>query len=156
MRAGKYNSSHFNSGYRWVFVVTFTFQSLYPHQKVPRTPPPPPPTPPRPPPPTGAPQACLNAMMMRTKDWHCTYNVTLRRVHVTVVAVDQRLSITYCESISVALVIQHAKRTRRILLSSVACPAQPRFSTLSDKRQDCHKNVIEHKMCVFILSTSFV
>jgi hypothetical protein len=41
------------------------------------------------------------------------------------------ISITYCECVSVALVIQHAKRMRRIILSSVACPAAPYFSTLS-------------------------
>jgi hypothetical protein len=39
------------------------------------------------------------------------------------------ISITYSEFVSVALVIQHAKRMRRIILSSVACPALPNFST---------------------------
>jgi len=55
------------------------------------------------------------------------------------------ISITYSEYVSVALVIHHAKRMRRILLSSAATPVLPYFSTLSRKRHDFRKNFIEHK-----------
>jgi hypothetical protein len=52
--------------------------------------------------------------------------------------------------VSVALVIQHAKRMRRIVLRSVARLAQPYSSAL------CLKRHIAHKMCVLIFSTAFV
>ena len=56
--------------------------------------------------------------------------------------------------VCVALVIQHAKRMRRIISSSRACQTVPYFSTLSHKRQDFRENVTEHKMCVLIFSTT--
>jgi hypothetical protein len=46
----------------------------------------------------------------------------------------------------VALVIQHTKRMRRVILSSVASPYQQHFSTLSHKQHDFRKKVIEYEM----------
>jgi hypothetical protein len=59
--------------------------------------------------------------------------------------------ITYYECVCVALVIQHAHRMRRIVLSSAACRAPPYLSILglSHKRQDFRKKKYsEHEMCV--------
>ena len=53
---------------------------------------------------------------------------------------------------SIALIIQHAKRILRIALS-VACLAVPYFST-SDERRGLRKTVIENKMCVLIFYTT--
>jgi hypothetical protein len=57
---------------------------------------------------------------------HCT--------HAGVSPKRKNTSITYSESVFVNLIIQHAKRVRRIILSSVVCLALPYFSTLSHKR----------------------
>jgi hypothetical protein len=67
-----------------------------------------------------------------------TNNVTLRPVLVTIVAVEKQLSLSNILSVcvSVALVIQHEKRIRRITLSSVVCLAVPGFPTLCNKRHD--------------------
>ena len=57
--------------------------------------------------------------------------------------------------VSVALFILHAKRMRRIILSSVVCVAVPYFFRMSQTARNSEE-VIEYKMCVLILSTAFV
>jgi hypothetical protein len=66
------------------------------------------------------------------------------------------ISISYSECVSVALVSHRATRMRRIILSSVACLALSHFFTLSHKRHDFQKEVIEYKVCGLIFSTYFV
>jgi hypothetical protein len=80
------------------------------------------------------------------------YNVTLRRVRVTIIAVEKAISIAYSECMSIALVIQHAKRTRRIILLSVAWLALPYFSTYLINDTIFRKQSLIIK-CVLISST---
>jgi len=65
-------------------------------------------------------------------------------------------SITYSECKFVALVKQHLKRMRRIILSPVACLAVKYFSTLSHKRHDFRGKKLLNVQCVLISSTTLV
>jgi hypothetical protein len=58
---------------------------------------------------------------------------------------------TCSECVSAALVLQHAKCMRRIMLSFIACLVSQNLSTLSRKLYDFRENAIEHKMCVDFL-----
>jgi hypothetical protein len=70
------------------------------------------------------------------------YNVTLRRVRAAIVAVEKEHVVYVC-----TLIIQHAKRMRRLIMSSVACLA-PYYSTSFHKRYDLvGGGFIQHKMC---------
>jgi hypothetical protein len=62
----------------------------------------------------------------------------------------QKSSITYSECVSVALVIQHAKRMRRIIFSSMACLAVPSFfpPTLFHKQHTRRNKEILNTKCV--------
>jgi hypothetical protein len=62
-----------------------------------------------------------------------------------------------CARVFVALVIQHAMRMRRVVLSSVPALLYKSFlHYLINAAIFGGGGVIEHKMCVFIFSTTFV
>ena len=54
--------------------------------------------------------------------------------------------------------IQHAMRMRRVILSSMGHPTVPYYPTFSHKRHDFRGggNITDHKVCVLILSATFV
>jgi len=57
-------------------------------------------------------------------------------------------------SVSVAIFLQHTMRVRYIILSSVASLAVRYFATVSHKRHDFWKYVLDHKMRVLSLSSN--
>jgi hypothetical protein len=62
----------------------------------------------------------------------------------------------YIFSVCVCSLSQHAMHISHIIFPSVACPAPPYLSTLSHKWYNFWKQVTEHKMFVWIFSTTSV
>jgi hypothetical protein len=88
------------------------------------------------------------------RQWTCQHNIEAHwRNHCC--RGTKNVLRNYCECVSVALVTQHAKRMRHIILSSVASLDLPYFST-SYKCRNFRKKVNEHEVCVLISSTTFV
>jgi len=83
-------------------------------------------------------------------------NTTLRRVHATMFAVEQHY-VFHILSVSLELLMRHARLLPRIILSIVACLALLYFSTSSHKRQDFREEkFIEIKVRVLIFFTTFI
>ena len=68
------------------------------------------------------------------KDRQYTNIVTVRCVHVIIVAVEKQLSVTFVCIRAILVFIRHAKRVHRLILTSVSCLAVPYFSTLFKKK----------------------
>ena len=83
----------------------------------------------------------------------CTYNNTNARSRNHFCR-RKPISITYSECVFVALVIQHAKRKRHIILTSVNCLSLQNFSTLSHKQHDFWKKLLNIK-CFFDFLQNF-
>ena len=111
------------------------------------------------------------------QDRQCMYNVTLRRVrepllmwksnkYFLLLSVCVRACVCACAGVRVgtrarwrvheALLILQATLTHHAVTSFMAPPYPPHFSTLSPKRCDFRKNVIQYKICVLIFSIAFV
>jgi hypothetical protein len=61
-----------------------------------------------------------HAACITEQERQCKYNVPLKRVHLTIVAVGKTMSITYSECVSTTLVIQHVKRMNRVVTCSLS------------------------------------
>jgi hypothetical protein len=88
------------------------------------------------------------------QDRQCAYNyIEARSRNLFCRGKARRIACSKC--VSVALVIQHAKRMRRITLTSAACLALSCLYTLHHKRHDFWRKVNECKIRVLIFSTTF-
>jgi len=81
--------------------------------------------------------------------------VILRRVRVTIFSVGKQEVLHILESVPVALVIQHAKRTRRIILTFVACTSVLYFSTSNIHDTNLGKCSLNTK-CLFWFSVQLL
>ena len=99
------------------------------------------------------------------------HNVTLRRVSESLLCWKRNTSIAHwpvCACVGARgyegawacacayELIQHAARILHIVTSFLAPWSPPTFSTLSHKRCDFRRNVIERRMCILIFCTTFV
>jgi hypothetical protein len=83
-------------------------------------------------------------------DRQCAYNVTLKSVCVTIVAVEKQLSIMHSECVFVALSIQHTMFMPHVVICCL--PGSNVFSHIILQTAGFSKAVIEHKTCVSIFS----
>jgi len=88
------------------------------------------------------------------KEGNARVNMALRRVRGTIVAVVKQLVLSI--PIAFLQLSLSGMQSACAILSLVVSPALLDFSTLSHKRHDFRQQVIEHKTCVLIHSTTFV
>ena len=101
---------------------------------------------------------CLSGtnVYIREPDRQCTYNVTLRHVHTTIVVVEKQWVLYTVNCVSVALVIQHAMRMPHIVICGLSGYTIFFSHYLINGTIFGKKKVTEHKICFLLFSTTFV
>jgi hypothetical protein len=89
------------------------------------------------------------AVFLNKQDRKCTYICKIGTRRRNIFCCGKAIIITYSECVLVALLIQYAKRVRRIILSYVTSPAVPYISPLPLKQKDFPRggDIIDHKIC---------
>ena len=101
------------------------------------------------------PKLILNYYLCQNTRRQCTYKHNIDARSPNHCCRGKAVSIKYYARVSVASVIQNAMCMRRIILSSLACPALPIFPHYSETAQFSGKKLLNIK-CVLIFSTTFV
>jgi hypothetical protein len=93
-----------------------------------------------------------------TQGRQSTWNVTLRRVRVTIITVEKYWVLNILSAYLYLFLSHPAFKSHLfyVLLHSNPVGLYRIFFTLSHKRYGFLKNVIEHKTCVLIFSTTFI
>jgi hypothetical protein len=99
--------------------------------------------------------SCCEENLQNYQKDNVRITVTLRRVRVIVVAVESSEYYVFWVCVC-SFSYPTRKGMRRVILSTVACPAVPCFSTLSHTLHDFRENVIGHKVCVSDFIYNFV
>jgi hypothetical protein len=81
------------------------------------------------------------------QDGQCRYKGNIEALLGNHCCRGKAISVAFSECVPVVLVIQHAKRMRRIMLPSVASLVLPHFPKLSHKWHDFGKQIFGHKIC---------
>jgi len=89
-------------------------------------------------------------MVSNSKRQAMYYNVTLRRVRATIAAVEKKF-LLHIPSVCLSFGIRHAKPSSYIVMCGLSDS-----TIISHTAQISGKKAIEHKICGFIFSTTFV